>query len=350
MGTDLRLAKLDGATLYQARLSGANLMGATLMGADLRGAELDAATLMGADLRGAKLDGATLTRADLTVAKLDGATLMGAGLMTAILQETDLREVGLLGADLRGVDLTGADLRGLDLSRFDLSNANLSRANLQNTLLINTNLSHANLTGCLIHGVSVWNTHLTDALQADLIITPEEDPVITVDDLEVAQFIYLLLSNEKIRNVIDTITSKVVLILGRFTDERKAVLDALRNELRKHNYLPILFDFDKPVSKDVTGTVETLARMARFIVADLTDPSSIPHELATIVPFLRTTPILPLRRAGSGGYSMFDDYQRAYALWVLTTYEYTNEQALIAALPDVIAPAEKRAHELRTSP
>ncbi len=320
------------------------------MGADLRGAELDAATLMGADLRGAKLDGATLTRADLTVAKLDGATLMGAGLMTAILQETDLREVGLLGADLRGVDLTGADLRGLDLSRFDLSNANLSRANLQNTLLINTNLSHANLTGCLIHGVSVWNTHLTDALQADLIITPEEDPVITVDDLEVAQFIYLLLSNEKIRNVIDTITSKVVLILGRFTDERKAVLDALRNELRKHNYLPILFDFDKPVSKDVTGTVETLARMARFIVADLTDPSSIPHELATIVPFLRTTPILPLRRAGSGGYSMFDDYQRAYASWVLTTYEYTNEQALIAALPDVIAPAEKRAHELRTSP
>jgi hypothetical protein len=31
--------------------------------------------------------------------------------------------------------------------------------------------------------------------------------------------------------VIDTITSKAVLILGRFTDERKAVLDALREEL-----------------------------------------------------------------------------------------------------------------------
>jgi hypothetical protein len=32
-----------------------------------------------------------------------------------------------------------------------------------------------------------------------------------------------------------------VLILGRFTDERKEVLDALRDELRKRDYLPIPF-------------------------------------------------------------------------------------------------------------
>ena len=44
-----------------------------------------------------------------------------------------------------------------------------------------------------------------------------------VDDLEVAQFIYLLLNNQNVRQVIDTITSKIVLILGRFTPERKAV-------------------------------------------------------------------------------------------------------------------------------
>jgi hypothetical protein len=53
-----------------------------------------------------------------------------------------------------------------------------------------------------------------------------EEPIITVDNIEVAQFIYLMLHNEKIRDVIDTITSKAVLILGRFTGERKAVLDA----------------------------------------------------------------------------------------------------------------------------
>jgi len=39
------------------------------------------------------------------------------------------------------------------------------------------------------------------------------EPRITIDNIEVAQFIYLLLHNEKIRDVIDTITSKAVLIL-----------------------------------------------------------------------------------------------------------------------------------------
>jgi len=55
-----------------------------------------------------------------------------------------------------------------------------------------------------------------------------------------AQFIYLLLNNQKVRDVIDTITSKVVLILGRFTSERKVILDALKDELRRQNYTPVL--------------------------------------------------------------------------------------------------------------
>jgi len=67
----------------------------------------------------------------------------------------------------------------------------------------------------------------------------------------------------------------VVLILGRFTDERKAVLDALREELRKRDYLPILFDFDVPARRDITETMSLLARMARFVVADITDAKSI---------------------------------------------------------------------------
>jgi hypothetical protein len=82
-----------------------------------------------------------------------------------------------------------------------------------------------------------------------LILTPDFAPEITVDNIEVAQFIYLMLNNQKVRDVIDTITSKAVLILGRFTDERKAVLNALREELRKRDYLPILFDFDVPATR-----------------------------------------------------------------------------------------------------
>jgi hypothetical protein len=108
-----------------------------------------------------------------------------------------------------------------------------------------------------------------------LVITVENEPEVTVDNLEVAQFIYLMPSNQKIRDVIDTITSKVVLILGRFTDEGKAVLDALRDELRNRNYLPILFDFHKPVSRNTDETITLLVRMARFVIADISDAKSI---------------------------------------------------------------------------
>jgi hypothetical protein len=44
----------------------------------------------------------------------------------------------------------------------------------------------------------------------ELVITRFNEPEITVDNLEVAQFIYRLLHNEKIREVIDTITANGV--------------------------------------------------------------------------------------------------------------------------------------------
>jgi Pentapeptide repeats (8 copies) len=194
---------------------------------------------------------------------------------------------------LRDANLHKAKLSEANLSRASLKGAHLKEADLQGATLVDSNLTDADLTGCRIYGVSAWRLKLEGAKQRNLIITPKNEPEITVDNIEVAQFIYLLLHNEKIRDVIDTIGKKGVLLLGRFTDERKAILDALREELRKHDYLPILFDFDVPATRDITETVSLLARMARFIIADMTDPSSIPKELEAIVPYL-AVPVQPL--------------------------------------------------------
>jgi hypothetical protein len=192
--------------------------------------------------------------------------------------------------------------------------------------------------------VSAWNLKLSGVTQRDLIITRTGEPTITVDNIEVAQFIYLMLNNQKVRDVIDTITSKAVLILGRFTDERKAVLDALREELRKRDYLPILFDFAVPATRDITETVSLLARMARFIIADLTDPSSIPKELEAIVPTL-AVPVQPLLEGASRPYAIFKDYWKYD--WVLPVYRYEGLEPLLATLADkVIAPAEGKAKAL----
>jgi hypothetical protein len=154
-----------------------------------------------------------------------------------------------------------------------------------------------------------------------------------------------MMHNEKIKQVIETITSKAVLILGRFTADRKAVLNALREELRKYNYLPILFDFEVPTTRDITETVSLLARMARFIIADLTDPSSISKELEAIVPGL-AVPVQPLLEGVSRPYAMFKDYWKYD--WVLPVYWYEGLEPLLATLAEkVIAPAEKKVKELR---
>jgi hypothetical protein len=149
-----------------------------------------------------------------------------------------------------------------------------------------------------------------------------------------------MLNNQKIREVINTITSKAVLILGRFTDERKKVLDALREELRKRDYLPILFDFEVPERRNVTETVTLLARMARFIIADLTNPSSIPQELQAIIPSVRV-PVQPLLLERSSLYSMFKDFDPQDFYWVLPVYQYEEPEKLLRTLAEnVIAPAE----------
>jgi hypothetical protein len=184
------------------------------------------------------LDEADLTGADLRQANLRGASLCKADLHQANLEETDLRQANLCEAGLNRADLIGTSLSGADLRRADLTLANLVR----------TDLTATDLTQSRIYGVSAWGLKLDGAEQQNLIITAPDEPEITVDNIEVAQFVHLLLHNPKIRDVIDTITSKAVLILGRFTPERKAVLDALRDELRKpeRNYIPIVFDFEKP--------------------------------------------------------------------------------------------------------
>jgi len=130
--------------------------------------------------------------------------------------------------------------------------------------------------------------------------------------------------------------------------ERKAVLDAIRDQLREKDYLPVLFDFEKPASKDLTGTVTTLANMARFIIADLTDPSSVPHELEAVVPGT-IVPVQAILLEGQPEYAMFVDLKRRYH-WVLEPHQYKSKELLIAHLGErVIAPAERKAKELTSA-
>jgi len=317
------------------------MIGARVVGA---GVNLMRADLRGADLREADLAGANLREADLIEANLRWAYLWGADLSKANLSGANVVKATLLSARLCDAKLGGADLSNTSILGANFGGADLSGARLEYAALADTDFMGADLTGCRVYGVSAWNLKLESAKQQNLVITSENEPEITVDNIEVAQFVYLLLHSEKIRDVIDTVTSKAVLILGRFTDERKAILDALRDELRKRDYLPILFDFAVPATRDITETVSLLARMARFIIADLTDPSSIPKELETIVPSL-AVPVQPLLEGSTRPYAMFKDYWKYE--WVLPVYRYEGLEPLLATLAEkVIAPAEGKVKAL----
>jgi len=179
-----------------------------------------------------------------------------------------------------------------------------------------------------------------------LIITYENEPAINVDHIEVAQFIYLLLHNEKIRDVIDTIGKKGVLLLGRFTEGRMAVLERLRDKLRELGFVPMVFNFDKPETKDFTGTVRLLCNLSHFVIVDITNPRSAPLELQATVPDYMV-PFVPILQDEEEPFAMFVDLQNKYD-WVLKpVISYPTVDRLIEVFEDeIVRAAEAKFDEL----
>jgi uncharacterized protein YjbI with pentapeptide repeats len=338
----IRWNYLSGADLSWADLSGADLRKGDLSLADLSAADLSGADLVDADLSGAGLSGAVLHEANLQGANLNGADLSGANLVQAHLVGASLYQV-----DLSGALLTEANLARTDLSEADLRGADLSGALLQMATLVETNLANAVLTGCHVYGISAWNVKLSEGTkQQDLVVTNYREAEIVVDNIEVAQFIYMLLRSEKIRVVIDTVGRKGVLLLGRFTEGRIAVLERLREELRKRGYLPIVFNFDKPETKDFTETVRLLAGLSKFVIADITNPKSAPLELQATVPEIMV-PFRPIIEEGQEPFAMLQDLWSKHRDWVFEPIYYSSVDALIASLDEkIIQPAEARFVEL----
>jgi len=302
----------------------------------------------GCDLRekaiGIKLDGVNFANAVLINAKLQGQSL----------RKANFHEANLGGAELQGADLTEANFCRTDLYETKMQYATLFKANLQGTQLAKTNFSGAKLIECKVYGISAWDLKLNHRTeQRDLKIRYSQkgddknressgETELAIDDLQMAQYLYMLLNNENLRTVIDATTSRVVLILGRFTPpERKAVLDKIRDTLRNDQYVPILFDFTPSDNRDLTETIQLLASLAKFVIADLTDAKSIPQELSQIVPYFPSLPIQPILLASQREYAMFEHWRR-YP-WVLPEFLYETQDHLIEHLMQkVVDPVKTR--------
>jgi uncharacterized protein YjbI with pentapeptide repeats len=345
---------LGGAELRGAFLNEANLTGAYCQEADFSAAYLPYANLSGVDLSGVRLSGTSLYSAILNDTILSGAYLHGAKLMKAHCTAADFSGTDLTDADLSEANLTGANLTGADISRANLFETNLAGADLTGATLINSNLvrvnfSNAKISRSNVYGVNVWDLIGEFEEQKDLVITPLGVSPITIDNIKVAQFVYLLLNNKEIRDVINTLTSKSVLILGRFAiPERKAILDTLREKLRQYDLLPIVFDFDRPTDRDYTETVQTLAGLSLFVIVDVTSPKSTPLEMeATVKQFkIPYVPIIDLS-ADPRPFAMMIDSQNSFH-WVLQTFGYHTKEELLEHIDAaIISRALKKYNELK---
>jgi hypothetical protein len=123
----------------------------------------------------------------------------------------------------------------------------------------------------------------------------------------------------------------------------------LRSGLRKpgRDYVPVVFDFKKPRSQTTINTVMLLARMARFVIADISDAKSVLQELQAIVSDSPKLPVQSIIIATQEEPGMFDSFT-AYP-WFLQVHRYETPAQLLADLDErVIAPAEIEVVRRRT--
>ena len=183
----------------------------------------------GYNFANADLHMVTLRNCGFTECVFDNAGINFSDLCFANFTDCSFRGVGMRVSRIGSANFWNCVFDGSDLSYCSAQETGFSSSKITNCIfdnmsLVGTNFTNATIHNTSVYGTSAWDLILDDSDQRDIKIAGEHGAV-TVDNIEIAQFIYLLINNSRIRDVIDTLTSKVVLILGRLTPERKKVLD-----------------------------------------------------------------------------------------------------------------------------
>jgi len=294
-----------------------------------------------ADFHSTELRGCDFSYTNLCQAQLPtGIHLEGASFHQAILAK----------ANLSKAHLEGANFCRTDLYETDLTDAWLTNANLQGVQLAKTKLAGAHLSGCTVYGLSAWDLrdvpadahglrirytpaieHLSDAVNHSRVSEGEvelEVKELEVDGLDLASFMYLTLNNRNISRIIDAASQKWVLILGRFT-EGKEILEAIEGAMKEWGFIPIIFDFPPPDSRDLIETLLLIAGLSAFVVVEMTNPRSTPLEVMAIVPNY-AVPVLPIVRGEATEPAMVGGLRKFR--WVQKPIRYREEKDLIPQL------------------
>src|SRR5215471_18240933 len=255
-------------------------------------------------------------RVDFSGMNLSGASIYkafaeGLNLRKAVFENTFFEE-----GDFSRADFSGATFRNTRFNKTILTDAKFDGAtfvncNLNRVNLVNASFRVKEITETVVYGIAAWDLKTSDETkQSKLVIERTYDfysdiiqqgkvPMM-VDDIELAQLVYYL-SNQKMRDALNILNDRGVLLLGQFKDGGLERLNSMRERLQRKSYMAMIFDFARPDNLSLTETVVTMAGLSKFIVADLSG-SSVPAELQSILSQIKK-PILAVGDA----YSLFPD-------------------------------------------
>lgn len=253
------------------------------------------------------------------------------------LSEINFSGVSIFSAFAEGLNLRGCVFNDTHFEEGDFSRANfgcatfhntkfnktiLTGANFDGATFVNCNLNRVNLVGAsfrvreitetVVYGIASWDLQMSDDIkQSKLVIEKTYDlysdliqqgkvPMM-VDDIELAQFVYYLSNHKKMRDALNILNDRGVLLLGRFKDGGLERLYNMREWFQGKGYMPMIFDFARPDNLSLTETVVTMAGLSKFVVVDLSG-SSVPAELQAILTQIKK-PVL----AFGDPYALFPD-------------------------------------------
>lgn len=359
--TNNGVADLSGADLSGMKLNGVNFLRANLQGAILEKTQLEYAQLKEANLTGATLERTNLehvnarsTIFDEIVAKepnFEVSTLRGARFRRARISGARFHRAYLRDANLSDAVFAGCWLRFATLDGAYCRNTDFSGADLRYASMVETRLNGANLSDVHVFGISAWGVETDANTRQDLIVGLDQDEreaPLRAHDLHTAQLLGLMLDGAGVRAVLDSVASKLVLILGSFSPAEKPVLDALRSSLQSHGYVAVEFDFERPSERDYAETVLTLAGLSRFVVADFTNAKEVRAEVSQARRQYMRVPILPIAREGASLPITMINTFTAEELQLLVRYGDIDD-LLQKIQPSIIRPAEERVRRIAES-
>jgi len=291
--------------------------------------------------------GLELTGVSIFAAFAEGLTIKNAIFKDVVIEEGDFSRANFSGSTFINTRFNKTILSDACFDGAVFVNCNLNRVNLSDA-----NFSVKEIRETVVYGISSWGLNVSeDSIQSKLIIEKtygfysdflknKRIPMM-VDNIELAQFVYYLTDHKKMRDTINILNDKGVLLLGKFKHGGLERLYNLRQWFSDRNYMPMIFDFDRPDGMDFTETIVTMAGLSKLIVTDLSG-DSVPHELHAILSTF-TKPVIAYHDGNP--YSMVRDLKRKNAYFQEISYDGT-EQDLLNQLPDAVNNADKDNKEI----